>query len=361
MIERDNYLLVKEYLAYQAEVLLRDPETVNRKRLWLRHILRWADNKPFHEAPGVRPVFPRYLATAQRAESSGKALTAVGVERGCQEARAFFEWIGRTYPRQHRAITPTWISTLQPPAMPTEPPREHQAVTLEAVRRLMVVRSEPGDLMTMRDKAAAAFLFLSGARASAFCTLTLECVNIAGRTIKQYPTLGVRTKNRKAAVTRLLEIPDLLDVVAEWDAFVREQLPATAPWYPVIDISLGEQLLTADKPGRFRTNGLGKNIRALFEKAGLPPMSPHKFRHGHAVYGLKAAREISDLKAVSMNLMHSSIGITDSIYAVLSENDMQERIARLGQVTGSAEVSKDRIKALLIELLSQLDTQSDPR
>src|SRR3989304_1560333 len=166
MIERDNYLLVKEYLAYQAEVLLRDPETVNRKRLWLRHILRWADNKPFHEAPGVRPVFPRYLATAQRAESSGKALTAVGVERGCQEARAFFEWIGRTYPRQHRAITPTWISTLQPPAMPTEPPREHQAVTLEAVRRLMVVRSEPGDLMTMRDKAAAAVLFLSGARAS---------------------------------------------------------------------------------------------------------------------------------------------------------------------------------------------------
>ncbi len=209
--------------------------------------------------------------------------------------------------------------------------------------------------MQSRDKAAAAFLFLSGARASAFCTLTLECVNIAERTVKQFPTMGVHTKNSKAAITHLLEIPDLLEVVAEWDSFVRARLPATAPWYPVIDISLGEQQLTADAPGRFRANGLGKSMRALFKCAGLPPLSPHKFRHGHAVYGLKAAKDISDLKAVSMNLMHGSIGITDSIYAVLSDKDVQERIARLGQTTDRFDVDKSRIKEVLLELLSQVD------
>jgi integrase len=75
-------------------------------------------------------------------------------------------------------------------------------------------------------------------------------------------------------------------------------------------------------------------MKALFERTGLAPMSPHKFRHGHAVYGLKLAKEVGDLKAVSMNLMHSSIGITDSIYAVLSDRDMQQKIARLGQGTG---------------------------
>jgi hypothetical protein len=84
-------------------------------------------------------------------------------------------------------------------------------------------------------------------------------------------------------------------------------------------------------------------------------MSPHKFRHGHAVYGLKAAKEIGDFKAVSMNLMHQSIGITDSIYAVLSDKDMQERIARLGQTTGAVGVDKSRIREVLLELLSQLD------
>jgi site-specific recombinase XerD len=81
-------------------------------------------------------------------------------------------------------------------------------------------------------------------------------------------------------------------------------------------------------------------------------VSPHKFRHGHAVYGLKLAKEVGDLKAVSMNLMHSSIGITDSIYAVLSDSDMQQKIARLGQSTQSrAVVSDERIKAIVSEVL----------
>ena len=360
MINRGNFHLVKEYLQYHTEVLLRDPETINRKRLWLRHLLRWADEHLLSEAPHIRPVFPRYLATGKRADKSASPLTAIGVERGCQEARAFFNWARVTYPRQYPAITPAWIGTLQPPIMPADPPREHQAVTVEMVRSLIAVKVEPGDWMTRRDQAAAAFLFLSGARASAFCTLTLDCVNIVERTVKQFPTLGVRTKNRKSAVTRLLEIPDLLEIVAEWDTFIRQHLPVTAPWYPVIDISLGEQRLTARQPGRFRSNSLGKSIRRLFQRAGLPPMSPHKFRHGHAVYGLKAAKEISDLKAVSMNLMHETIGITDSIYAILSSQDMQERIARLGQVTSVEGVEQDKLRTLLLELLSKLDPPHDP-
>ncbi|HEY4690001.1 MAG TPA: hypothetical protein VIK33_11870, partial [Anaerolineae bacterium] len=115
------------------------------------------------------------------------------------------------------------------------------SISLEMVRELMKVEVEPGDIAARRDKAAAAFLFLSGARATAFCTLTLECVDIAERTVKQYPTMGVKTKNGKAGLTRLLEIPDLLQVVEDWDSFVRTQLPPTAPWYPIIDMAFGVQ------------------------------------------------------------------------------------------------------------------------
>ncbi|HEY4690132.1 MAG TPA: hypothetical protein VIK33_12530 [Anaerolineae bacterium] len=73
--------------------------------------------------------------------------------------------------------------------------------------------------------------------------------------------------------------------------------------------------------------------------------SPHKLRQGHTVFGPQAAQEISNLKAVSMNPMHGSIDIADSIYAVLSDKDMQERIAQLGQGTGTTGVDKDHIKA----------------
>ena len=126
-----------------------------------------------------------------------------------------------------------------------------------------------------------------------------------------------------------------------------------APWYPVIHISLGQQKLTDTSPGQFRGHMLRDNLNKLFEKAGLEPMSPHEFRHGHAVYGLKAAKDVSDLKAVSMNLMHSTIGITDQIYAVPTDRDMQERIAKLGQEPTDRRGAGD-VESLLREVLSKL-------
>ena len=62
-----------------------------------------------------------------------------------------------------------------------------------------------------------------------------------------------------------------------------------------------------------------------------PYHSPHKFRHGHAVYALKNAKDVSALKAVSQNLMHENLTITDGVYGILSENDVRKEIAELGK------------------------------
>lgn len=355
MIDHDNYLEVKAFLRYQVEVMQRDARSVDVDWGWLKHLLRWADDTPLPQAKTIRPVFPQYLLTIRRTWRGGPGtpFTRSGIERACLYARMFFEW-ARLNLKKYRQIDPAWIQTLRPPRMPIEPRKEHQAVSLEMVRELLAVPVAPGDLATWRDKAAAAFLFLSGMRASAFCTLTVECVDLARRTVMQYPTLGVRTKYNKAAVTALLNIPDLLEAVGEWDSFIRERLPGNAPWYPVIKVSLGEQILTADRPGEYRGQALLKRLARLFERAGLPAMSPHKFRHGHAVYGLKAAHDVSDLKAVSMNLMHSNISITDSIYAVLSDQDVQNRIARLGQ---GSDVRQDDLESLLRAVLERLTAQ----
>jgi hypothetical protein len=79
---------------------------------------------------------------------------------------------------------------------------------------------------------------------------------------------------------------------------------------------------------------LAKRLRGLFAAAGLPYKSPHKFRHGHAVFALQHARTMADYKAVSMNLMHADISITDGIYAPLAGGEVQRRIAGL---TGGCE------------------------
>ena len=354
MINRENYFAVREYLRYQADVLQRDSLTIYNYRVWLKHLLCWADDLHFDKASTIRPVYPRFLLAVRRPDDS--PLTSKGVKRACLDARMFFEWLLLNHGRRYPSLTPVWIATLQPPKMASEPPKDHQAVTLDVVKRLLAVQPAPGDIATWRDQATAAFLFLSGMRAAAFCSLPISCVNLEKRTIMQYPTLGVKTKNKKAAVTRLFEIPDLLDAVAKWDDFIRERLPSTAPWYALTISSFGEQVLSDKQPGEFRARGLRRNIEALFRKAGLPFQSPHKFRPGHAVYGLKMAKEVSDLKAVSMNLMHSSLGITDAIYAVLSEQDMQERIARLGRsdeikTEGVSQKNVDEVVQRVIEEL----------
>jgi len=191
------------------------------------------------------------------------------------------------------------------------------------------VQVAPANLALRRDRSASALLFLSGMRASALCTLPIGCLDLDEGTVKQFPELGVKTKNSKSAETYLFPIPELIEVVRDWDDLVRRELPATAAWYAPVISSWGEQRLSAQPPGANRNTALQKRMRRLFGYAGLAYKSPHKFRHGTAVYGLQHARTMADYKAVSMNLMHGDIRITDGIYAVLSKEDVRARIASL--------------------------------
>lgn len=82
--------------------------------------------------------------------------------------------------------------------------------------------------------------------------------------------------------------------------------------------------------------------------------SPHKFRHGHAVYAMKMAKDVSALKAVSQNLMHENLSITDGVYGVLSETDVRQQIATLGNgVANSKDVQE--LRSLVRRLLVKLD------
>jgi integrase len=79
--------------------------------------------------------------------------------------------------------------------------------------------------------------------------------------------------------------------------------------------------------------------------------SPHQFRHGHAVYALKNAKDVSALKAVSQNLMHENLSITDGVYGILSERDVREEIVSLGKKVESGEYGDLAALGLLMEQL----------
>ena len=55
---------------------------------------------------------------------------------------------------------------------------------------------------------------------------------------------------------------------------------------------------------------------------------------------MKNASDVGDLKAVSMNLMHASLGVTDEVYAILSDQDVGARISAIGKTNDVGTANK---------------------
>jgi integrase len=113
-------------------------------------------------------------------------------------------------------------------------------------------------------------------------------------------------------------------VVKTWDSFVRNNLPDTALWFYPFENHWGDYTLAKSVGDRTSSNALIDRFKSIYEKAGMKELykSPHKYRHGHAVYSLSKCKTMADYQAVSRNLMHSSLAITDGIYA---DNERKER------------------------------------
>jgi site-specific recombinase XerD len=326
MINRSNWKHVQAYLQFRREVDLILPNSQRLEETWLRHLLEWANEKSFEQVHKIRPTFPEYILTARIGAENIK-LSPVYVRHVVRSARHFFRWLSK-HRKGFSAITEGWLDTVKPPRMTIEP-TEHEYVTIEEVRA--IASASARSTKERRIRAAAVFWFLSGIRISAFVSLPLLAVNVGERLVKQFPKLGVRTKFGKHATTALLDIPDLLKVVQDWDDEVRAALPPKGFWFAHISHETGEIDAQPSRVGIHRHIIARKDLQAFLSDSGLPYHSPHKFRHGNAVYSLKLAKDIHDLKAISQNLMHANISVTDGVYGVLSDRDVIKRIGSLGK------------------------------
>lgn len=334
MINRENYLLVCAYNDYLGNVQQLDEGTLKMYWQGLKHLLQWADKQTFKYAHKIMPSFPEYLLTARNVrhtndKDTGKQLTPKYMKKILGESRAFFNWL-RLNERGYNTVTEAWIETLKVRRSVDTQSRlqERHYWRLEDVRK--VIALNPTCIRERRDLAAFAFLMLSGMRIGAFVTLPVDCVDIKTRKIQQLPEKGVQTKNSKAAVTFLLPIADIHEIVSEWDIYIRT-LKGSYNWYPPMDHA-GETLLPGLLKGQYtgRAESFKQGLKQLCDRAGVAYKSPHKIRHGHGVYGVKKSKDIAQLKAISQNLMHANIGITDGIYGNLAEDDLAEILKNFG-------------------------------
>jgi site-specific recombinase XerD len=325
VINRENWLDTRLFLRHY-ERIGRDAETVLRLRGFLRHLLEWADDTPFPKARTIDPTFPVYLLTS-RSDGQKKPLAAASMKKTCDYVRLFFEWMRGEHLARYKLITSSWVETIQPSVskgMQSEY-REHQFWEVDQVRAVAAL--EPANLVEERDQAALVFLFLSAMRSQAFVSLPVEAIDLRQFKIKQFPQLGVHTKNGKAAKTDMMRLPDLVRVVQAWDVKVRA---AGSPlWYPRID--RWHRFVGQDKGLNWKSRQIVLNdgIRELCERAGLPYLSSHKLRHGHAVYAMRRVKDMKQLKSLSQNLMHKSVATTDGIYARLVGDDIADLYERM--------------------------------
>jgi integrase len=350
-VARDNWLDVQAYLEHLRRFQQLDERSIEAYRVCLKRLLQWAGETPLPLASEIEPTLPAYLLTGGL---EVKALRPGTTSRTCQVSRGFFEHMRAVDPERYRQVDDRWVNTLVMGRKHGAQTvlKQHRYFDLADVRKLAALK--PETLRERRDIAATCFLFLSGMRVGAFTSLPASCVDLERLTVAQLPSEGVRTKNSKAAITSLLDIPDLLRVVREWDAFVRERGGDTALWYtPLYEAKYHGISTNPSASGLNRDEDYRKGLRAICKRAGVPYLSPHKLRHGHAVYGVKHARNMQELKAVSQNLMHSSISITDGIYGNLTADDVNRTITSLGKAPAPAAATDGQALLLALAKLQQ--------
>jgi integrase len=299
----------------------------------LRHLLEWSNETPLCQAPNIRPTLPEYMLSA-RLDGKNLKLSSTYIKKVVRTSYRFFAWL-KIHQRGYKNITIDWLDTLRPPRMAIEH-KEHEAVTLEEI--LAIARAPVYTLRDRRIRAAAVLWFLSGIRIGAFVTLPIAAVDLVNLSIRQWPSLGVKTKLQKQGTTYLLNNPELLQVVKEWDLEVRSIHPENGLWFAHISPDSGEIEPFSQMAGEHRHTRARKDLKEWLAKVNLPYHSPHKFRHGHAVYALKQAKDIQALKAISQNLMHSNLSITDGVYGILSDIDVKNQIVSLGQKINSGQI-----------------------
>ena len=321
LVYRGNFLLVQEYLAYLLQVRQRNPKSVGRYRFWLNHLLLWAMEVPLQRASSISTPFSDYVRRKNFAQESQKKIV--------ETARAFLRWAKLYHEKEFARLPAYWVEDLTPIRVQRKSVSKY--VRLEEV--LKIGSESPGkdNLALWRDQAMACLLFLSGARAGAAVSLPIRAIHLNDPYphIEQKTELGVQTKLSKSATTYLHQIPELLDFVRGWDEFARANFPEDHLWYPPIQQHWGEQSTKVLEPGKCRISALGKRFRLLSRLFELPHRSPHQYRHGYAVYGLEHCRTMAEYHALSRNMMHDNISITDQIYVHVDEVERGQILARL--------------------------------
>lgn len=320
MINRSNEQLVVEYLKSRKKKI--KASSLNLANTQLRLLLEFADETTFSDLPKCDRTFAEYVCSSEaRRDGKTHELAYEYCRKVILEAKHFFEWLRDI--KGYRAVSTQFLETFEIQRPPGSD-EDQELFTLDEILKIISVPCRT--TLEERTRASCAFLFLSGMRIAAFLTLPIMAVDLNARTIQQWPSLGVHTKLGKTATTKLLDIPEPLEIIIAWDNKVRSLLPPEGLWFAPLSPLTGEIDPNA-KVGRYRSSGFVKDLACFLDRAAVQYKSPHKFRHGHIRFLRDKAVSTRDLESIAKNAMQTLPNMLK--YARLSSREAHEGIDTL--------------------------------
>ena len=326
MICRENKQLIDKYLQLRSMEVGEKSLKLDESHLLL--LLRFADNVPLYELPDLDQSFGEYLKTPEaRRDSKNEPHSRVYRRKALLRARDFFMW-AKDEKEEFKGVSIRWIKTLKAKKTSSEDEIVTEYYLLDEI--LQLAQTHPATLNEFRILAAILFMYFSGMRIGAFLTLPILGVDMQNLVIKQWPSLGVQTKNGKKAKTTLLQIPEypeLAAIILEWDKKVRTLMPPTGMWFAPLN-SFGRELKPDGYVSKNRISGFRKDLIAFTKKAGVAYKSSHKLRHGNIRYLKDRAYDMRGLESIAKNSMHTLETLL-RYYGHLGEEDTHAEIQKL--------------------------------
>lgn len=305
MINRNNKKTLDDYLFYRAHNDRLDPKSVRLERSLGMHYLHWCNEIDFRNAPRMQVHFVDYVESL--ITQNGNPASTDYKRKLVSAAKNFFEWLS-IHKKGFRSITPAWLSTFKYKGIPKELDGKDSITQdeISAIANLPV-----NNTVEQRIRAGACFLYLSGMRISAFTSMPIKAFDIDSLEVRQSPSLGMRTKNKKTATTYVLDISPAIDRVREWDNIVRSSLSAEGFWFAPLSPQTGEIDISVTEVGEHRSAKFRKDLSAWLAQHKDLQHSPHDFRRGHASYLWERSRDYNDLSAIAKQLMHTNLTTTE--------------------------------------------------
>lgn len=255
----------------------------NTVRAYVRDIEHFQADCEFNGVALLEADLDSFRAWLANMAESG--LSKATIARRGSAARTFYRW----------AVDVGYIDTDPTARLITPKAGQHvpQVLGVEAIRHLLTVAessAEEGDMVALRDWAAAELLYAAGIRVSELVNLNIGDLDLATRTIR---VIGKGDKERRVPIGSPAS-----KAVTQWLDHGRAEL--ATKW-------AGQALFVGARGKRWNVRQVRESIAKLCFNAGIDVISPHEVRHAAATHLLQGG---SDLRSVQEILGHSSLSTT---------------------------------------------------